>query len=607
MKIKKILSALSLLSLSSLAVLNGAQAASFSGTVSTPDGKPAFGAMLTVFNAAHDRRETVYAGADGSYTISTPFFGKLDVRVRLANFEDNQTTVQATQEQFSRLDLSLKTFKSAQDLSDALSASAHNATLPWAKISDRAPFVSQCNYCHQMGNSTTRIPRSHADWMQTINKMEGMLAMVTGGEANMIADVLKRGFNGQPVNATHNYGATTELARAKVEEWLVGDAMSFIHDLDVAEDQKLYGTDEGHDLIWVLDPKSGKIEKYPLPDIDLPRAGKFSGMKMPIGIFTGKHGPHSMAQTKDGRIWITNAMSSTLMSFDPVTKAFKTYQVGSDALYPHTIRVDKNDIVWFTIVASNQIGRFDPKTETMTVTALPSNGFFRWVSDMLFPTLLHISSWFPDHALLLDFSHHKFLGYKVLAFPYGIDVNPLDGSIWYAKLYASKIGRIDPKTMQITEFDTPMAGPRRPRFDSKGVLWIPSFDEGGLMKFDTSKHNFETWKIPGVAANEYETPYALNVQQSTGDIWLSANNSDRIVRFSTATKTFQSYPSPTRVTVLRDMSFTKDGRVCSSSSNLPAYAIEDHVPSFICIDPSGADKDKAALAAAGKTQLKAQP
>lgn len=55
-----------------------------------------------------------------------------------------------------------------------------------------------------------------------------------------------------------------------------------------------------------------------------------------------------------------NALSSTLMSFDPVTKEFATYDVGSDALYPHMVRVDGGDIVWFTIVASNQIDRFDP-------------------------------------------------------------------------------------------------------------------------------------------------------------------------------------------------------------------------------------------------------
>lgn len=577
----------------------GAHAASFTGTVSLPDGKPAFGAMVTVFDAPRQKRETVYTDAAGRYAIRTAYAGALDIRVRLANYADNRITRNMAADEQAQLNLSLKPFADAQAASDALSASAHNAKLPWKDVAtERPPFVSQCNYCHQMGNSTTRMPRSHEEWMQEIRKMEGLLAMLKVGDKQNIAGVLSRGFDGKPISAVHNYGASAELARAKVEEYLIGDALSFIHDLDVGEDQLLYGTDEGHDILWTLDRASGRIEQHRLPDIDLPRGGKFSGMQLPIGIFSGKHGPHSMAQTRDGRIWITNALSSTLMSFDPVKKAFKTYPVGKDALYPHTIRVDKEDIVWFTIVASNQIGRFDPKTETMTVMRLPSNGFLRWVSDMLFPTLLRIASWAPDRSLHLHLSHQQFFGHEILAFPYGIDVNPVDGSVWYAKLYANKIGRIDPKTMAVTEFDTPLKGPRRPRFDAQGVLWIPAFDEGGLMRFDTATRTFESWKIPGVAEGEYETPYALNVDRTSGDVWLAANNSDRILRFTPATKTFQTYPSPTRVTVLRDFAFTRDGRVCSSSSNLPAYAIEDQRPSFICVDPTGADKDRAALAAA---------
>jgi streptogramin lyase len=106
----------------------------------------------------------------------------------------------------------------------------------------------------------------------------------------------------------------------------------------------------------------------------------------------------------------------------------------------------------------------------------------------------------------------------VLAFPYGIDVNPVDGSIWYAKLYANKIGRLDPKTLEVTEYDTPMRGPRRPRFDADGIFWIPSFDEGDLMRFDPKTAEFKTYKIPGVAAGEYETPYALNVWKPTGEV-----------------------------------------------------------------------------------------
>ena len=74
---------------------------------------------------------------------------------------------------------------------------------------------------------------------------------------------------------------------------------------------------------------------------------------------------------------------------------------------------------------------------------------------------------------------------------------------------------------------------------------------------------------------------------------MTSNMSDRILRFIPKEERFISYPSPTRVTWLRDLVFTKDGKVCSSSSNLPAYGIEDGIPSFICVDPEGADKDRA--------------
>jgi len=573
-----------------------AQAASFSGKVNLPDGRPAYGAMVTVFDADGERRQTVYTAADGSYAIRTPYAGKLKVRVRLAGFKDGVSEQQAVAAGSVRLNLALGTFANLGEMNETLSASAHNARLPWPNTKrDRPAFVSQCNYCHQMGNGWTRVPRDHEQWIAEVDKMENMLAMPSRSESKVIAWTLWKGFDGKPFQASQNYGASPELARAKVREWLVGDGYSFIHDSDVAEDGMIYGTDEGHDILWVLNRDTGKVEQYKQPDIDLPRGGIFSGMKLPIGQFTGKHGPHSMAQTSDGRIWITNALSSTLMSFDPKTKAFKTYPVGHDALYPHTIRVDKNDIVWFTVVASNQIARFDPKTEEMKVIRLPSNGFLRWTTDMLFPTLMRIGSWFPDQAVHLNLSTHRFFGEKILAFPYGIDINPLDGSVWYAKLYASKIGRIDPKTMEVQEWDTPMIGPRRPRFDAQGVFWIPAFDEGGLMRFDTRTKQFKTYRIPTVGKDEYETPYALNVHRPSGQVWLSANNSDRIIRFDPKTETFFSYPSPTRTTFLRDFAFTKDGQVCSSSSNMPAAGIEDGRPNFVCIEPEGGAADRSAL------------
>lgn len=552
-------------------------------------GQPIAGAMVTAIDSTAKRRDTVYTDAQGRYTLSIDFSGALTLRARAPYFQDATQPISLAADASAMQNFTLIRHGVAEELSASLSASAHLTKLSFPSHDTRAAFISQCNYCHQVGNALTTTPREESAWRQTVQRMEGYFSMLTPKESDDIAKVLAAGFDGKPVHAVQQHVFHPELARARVKEWVVGDALSFIHDADVGEDERLYGADEGHDLIWVLDRTTGRIEQHKQPDIDLPKGGVFSGVQLPIGVFTGKHGPHSLAQGKDGRFWITNALSSTLASFDPATRKFKLYDVGRTHLYPHTVRIDGDGIVWFTITASNEVGRFDPKTEEFRIISLPHGGFWSAVSDYLFPWVLKVAAWFPERNLHLGVSHHRWAnqGRSAFAFPYGIDVNPIDGSIWYAKLYHHKIGRIDPKTLEIVEFDTPLKGPRRLRFDSEGNLWIPAFDDGGLMKFDMHSKRFETFRLPLLAHNEYEVPYALAVHPRTGDVWVTSNMSDRMFRFDPKNKTFITYAMPTRVTWLRDLVFAKDGGICSSSSNLPAYGIEGGLASFICLYPEG--------------------
>lgn len=587
-----------LLLLGAQAVSLGAAAGTLSGTVSSA-GTPLAGAMVTVFDAAQARRDTVYTDHNGRYRITVDFAGELRVRARTPYFKDAAQDLALAPDASKTLDFSLARQTVADELSASLPASAHLATLPWSSQDSRTAFISQCNYCHQVGNALTRTPRDEAAWGATVRRMEGYAALLTDRQARDITHTLYQGMNAHAVAAVEKYLYDDRLAPAKIREWAAGDGLTFIHDADVGFDDHLYGADEGHDKIWELDRKTGKLTEWKEPDVDLPVGGIFSGVQLPIGVFSGKHGPHSLAQAPDGRFWITNALSSTLASFDPATKRFKLYELGHSHLYPHTLRIDRAGIVWFTIVASNEVARFDPKTGRFTIIHLPDGGIWRAMSHYLFPLVVKMAAWFPGQNLHLALTHHKwaFQGRDAFPFPYGIDVNPVDGSIWYAKLYANKIGRIDPKTLAVTEFDTPLGGPRRLRFDPQGNLWIPAFDDGGLMRFDTRTHRFETFKLPLLAHNEYEVPYALNVQPKTGDIWITSNMSDRIFRFVPSTQTFITYPLPTRVTWLRDMTFTQDGAVCSSSSNLPAYGIEGGRASFICLYPDGERGGTAANAA----------
>ncbi|MCF6200024.1 MAG: carboxypeptidase regulatory-like domain-containing protein, partial [Hyphomicrobiaceae bacterium] len=440
-------------------ITGSADAARLSGIVVSPDEQQLPAAMISLFNQTGNRKITVYSDVAGRFTLNTDLIGEYKIRVRSPNFTDFNKTISLAPDSRTSLKLILRPMQTKEEVSDSLRASAHAIKLKWHTKARQKTFISQCNYCHQMGNELTRQPRDEDEWGETIKRMEGYFSIITPYDKHAFKKVLAKGFDGKPVVNRQTPVINTELAHAQVEEWQVGDGLSFIHDVEEGSDGHLYGVDQGHDVVWELDRKTGKTIKHQMPESDLPQGGLYSGAQLPIGIFTGKHGPHSLVEDDEGTFWITGSLSSTLISFNIHTKKFKVYEVGGDALYPHTIRRDKHGILWFTIPASNQVGRFDPQSKTFTLIDLPSNGFFRWLTDALFPTILKIASFFPQQNAHIWMSHHWYtgLGRKILNFPYGIDVHPQTGEIWYSKLYANKIGRIDPVTLEVREFVTPLS------------------------------------------------------------------------------------------------------------------------------------------------------
>jgi virginiamycin B lyase len=213
---------------------------------------------------------------------------------------------------------------------------------------------------------------------------------------------------------------------------------------------------------------------------------------------------------------------------------------------------------------TNQIGRFDPHTGNIKVIDLPT-GMAR-----------------ADERTPL---------------PYGIDVNPVDGSVWYSKLWANKIGRVDPKTFAVQEFIPPVVGPRRLRFDASGTLWIPGFGDGTLAKLDTRSMKYRVYRIPGLSSAEVEAPYAIAVDPKTQDVWITSNMSDRMIRFEPKSAHFISYALPTRGTYSRDIFFTPDGQTCASSSPMPPkpvgpgkQTVEGDMDALVCIQPKGETK-----------------
>ena len=242
MKLFRTGSALSLPILTGLALSCAAQAGTLTGVV-VDQGKPLAGAMVTAFTADAKRRDTVYTNASGRYRLNVDFAGELTVRARTPYFKDASVKVSLPLPAVKTLDFSLERHSVAAELSDSLPASAHAAVLPWGNHNTREAFISQCNYCHQMGNALTRVPREESRWRDTVRRMEGYFAMLTNREADDITKALHAGFDGKPVPAVQHQPWQPQIAPAKIKEWVAGDAATFIHDTEVGHDDDLYGMD----------------------------------------------------------------------------------------------------------------------------------------------------------------------------------------------------------------------------------------------------------------------------------------------------------------------------------------------------------------------------
>ncbi len=271
--------------------VNSTLAATLTGRVATTDGEPVVGAMVTLWNEARNRKETVYSNAAGEYRLDTDFSGLVQLRGRVSMYRDFNTEFQLSPDAVETHNLAMELLTDPREISDSLTASAHAAALPFPDQATRNVFISQCSYCHQQGNSLTRRPRSQEEWSEVAWRMEGYGAWITYGEHRRIVELLGAGFDGTPVTVVQTNTYSPELPRARVEEWHAGNALSFLHDTIVGHDGKLYGIDEGKDMIFILDRDSGEIEEVHLPDSDLPQGGRFAGIRLPIGVFTGQRGP----------------------------------------------------------------------------------------------------------------------------------------------------------------------------------------------------------------------------------------------------------------------------------------------------------------------------
>jgi virginiamycin B lyase len=272
-----------------------------------------------------------------------------------------------------------------------------------------------------------------------------------------------------------------------------------------------------------ISPDEYGIQEYPVP--------------------AGTH-PHDVAPAPDGTVWYTAQFSGELGKLNPATGETRHIPLGPGSS-PHGVIVGPDGAPWITDSGLNAIVRVDPQTEDVQVFSLPSGSGNANLNTAAFDRDGVL--WFtgqggmygrldPATGNMEVFSAPRGRG------PYGITITP-DGSVYYASLAGSYVGRIDPKTGEATilEPPTPGQGARRVWSDSQGRVWVSEWNSGQVSVYDPASNSWREWKLPG------SNPQAYAVYVDDQDmVWLSDFGANALVLFDPTLETFTVFelPSP---------------------------------------------------------------
>ncbi len=242
--------------------------------------------------------------------------------------------------------------------------------------------------------------------------------------------------------------------------------------------------------------------------------------------------PRDPAVAADGRVWFVGQTGDYVAVFDPASASFKRFDLEKGA-GPHNLIVGEDGMIWYAGNQAQHIGRMDPATGTieklMTPTAVPDP------HTLVGDGQGHI--WFTaqraNHVGRVTLANRKVETWPVTtprALPYGIVVDR-QGRPWANLLGTHKLLTIDPKTLALEEILLPRESARTRRIEvsEDQAIWYVDYAGGFLGRMDPGTREVREWQTP---SGEKSRPYAMALDHR-GWLWVaeSGPQPNRMVAF----------------------------------------------------------------------------
>jgi sugar lactone lactonase YvrE len=477
-----------------------AEAATVTGTVTGPDGKPLRAAFVQARQAALKMTVSVLSDNQGKYVIENLPAGDYRIAIRAIGYKaDPKTGIKLAADQNASHDFALTTTPVRWTEISQLQGYQLLPNLP-----GKQTLFENCMGCHGFQSKMAAVVRDEDGWRDRVNFMREAMR-------SSLAD--RRGFSDEQAEEVVSY-----LSHVFTEGSPLPKSPT---DVPSYKDTVFTPSDEALKIVWVdyempgpnrfpwtshgdkdgfrwtpeygqankvmrFDPKTAQMTEFPVPNM----------------------GPaliHSAVPAPDGSVWMTEAGAKKIAHWDPVTQKITEYQ---DDWRKHTIRVAPDGRIWST----GGLTVFDPKYETFT----------------------HI----PE-----------------VTTAYGIAIDQ-KSNIWVTEMTNKGfLDKIDPVTLKVTKYVPPARDrPRRIQVDDDGMVWFAVFEDGKIDRFDPKAETFKEFPLPNAKSH----PYALGIAPDHS-LWYSSESRDVLGRLDPASGKVVEYPMPYTDNGMRDFFLDKDG------------------------------------------------
>ncbi|HLH99113.1 MAG TPA: carboxypeptidase regulatory-like domain-containing protein [Xanthobacteraceae bacterium] len=492
--------------------------ASITGSVTGPDGKPFMGAFVVAENAQNKITFNVLSDEQGHYHVNNLPAATYTLKITAIGYKsDPRPDVQLAADAKASFDFALQ--KTPVRWGD-LNTYQGRQLLPKTAnhdLSYKDPFFTTClQSCHSFQTRMTPTAFDENGWRARVQYMRDSMGAGGGHMTDQTVEdftaFLTQAFgpDSKKPKSPEDMPQYKSLVRpfspsamniAYVEYDFHGDnglgPWSAVEDKDGMMWIPYYG--RGNEVVR-LNPKTAELTRFPLP-------------------FSRTAGVHSVIPSPDGTVWLTEASLGRIAQLNPATGQYTEYQntplPDGKRTGSHTIRVDEHGMVW--VSGGPAISEFDPKTE--------------------------------------QFKHFDVGG------TYG-NVRGQNGDEWFTSFVEDgPIARVTQDGV-LTKFYPPTKGkPQRLQVDSDGIVWFTERRGGKIGRLDPKTGEIKEFQLPGPEPS----PYAIGIDRDHM-IWYSSHEQDTLGRFDPKTGQVTEYPFPHSEIAMREFFLDSQGRMWYASS-----------------------------------------